>query len=71
MEPILGGIASGNSSQGQACREGSETIIRRRMSENNGRAELYSWLLGAMGRNPMSKECEEALWSMLIRERPY
>lgn len=71
MNSILGAKAVDNMSQTAACRESSATIIERRLRENSGRSELYSWLLGSLNRAPMSKDCEEALWSMLVRERPY
>lgn len=64
----LGSTANGS---GGACREGSQTIIERRMRENRGRAELYAWLAESLTARPMTKDAEEQLWSLLVRERPY
>lgn len=65
--PIAG---SGQNNAGP-CREGSQTIIERRMRENRGRAELYAWLAESLTARPMTKDCEEQLWALIVRERPY
>ncbi len=68
IEPISGANAFNTSGP---CRESSETIIRRRLTENQGRAEMYAWLINQINARPLTKDAEEALWSMLVRERPY
>lgn len=74
MKDAQAGIVGfGSNAVGQTgcAREGSETIIHRRLRENEGRAELYQWLTSALNKTPISKDAEEALWTLLTRERPY